>query len=178
MFTLPERFRTRTAAALSAVALLAIGGGIGAAAMRAATPVVAMAPGKPVSIASLAGLTQPLLGERIVTVSGKVAETYGNRFVLADASGRALVETGRGGSAMASGGQALTVQGHYEDGVLYARFILGADGTVTALRGGHGRHHRGRFDDDRRHDARGAQAEPVAGPLAPAPVPSASPTPG
>lgn len=176
MFTLPERFRTRTAAALGAVALVAIGGGIGAAAMRAATPVIAMAPGKPVSIASLPALTQPLLGERIVTVSGKVAETYGDRFVLADASGRALVETGRGGSALASGGQALTVQGHYEDGVLYARFILGADGTVTALRNGHGRRHKGHFDDGRRHDTHGERAEPVARP--PAPMPSASPTPG
>lgn len=165
MFTLPERFRTRTAALLGTVALLTTGGGIGAAAMRAATPVVAMAPGKPVSLASLAGLTLPLIGERVVTVSGKVADVYGSRFVLADASGRALIEAGHDGSALVATGQAVTVQGRYDAGVVHARFIVGADGLITALRDRRGAHRR----HGERHSGGRDQTEPVVAPPAPTP---------
>jgi hypothetical protein len=51
----------------------------------------------------------------IVTIKGKVAEVYGDRFILADGSGRAMVDTGHDATP-ATAGAALTVQGRYDDG--------------------------------------------------------------
>lgn len=143
MPTLPDRFRTRRWAIAAAVGLFLVGGLAGAATHRALAPVPAMAPGAAMPVADLAKLTTPLSGHRIATVRGTVAEVYGSRFVLSDTSGKALVETGGrpGAAALVSTGQQVTVQGGYKDGVLRAHFLVGADGQVTALHGGRGRHH-------------------------------------
>ncbi len=129
--------------ALAAVALLALGGGAGAVAMHATRPSVTMAPAAPVAIRSLAS-------GGIVTIRGRVAEIYGNKFIMADASGRALVETGREGEdgRLVTAGEPVTVQGRFERGFVHAGFLVGPDNKVTALgplggppHGGHGPRH-------------------------------------
>ena len=131
----PMRTRRRsTRTALLGAALLAVGVGGGATVARMSAPSVEMAPAKPVAITSLSD------SESIVTVRGKVAEVYGPAFILADGSGRTLVEAGRhrgmmsGDSALVAVGQTVTVQGHFRDGTIHASFLVGADGKVTALR--------------------------------------------
>ena len=131
-----RRFSTTTA--LVAAALLAVGVGGGATVAHMAAPSVEMAPANPVAIKSLSD------SDSIVTVRGEVAEVYGPAFIVADGSGRALVEAGRhrgflgggwgGDGALVAVGQTVTVQGHFRDGTIHASFLVGADGTVTALR--------------------------------------------
>ncbi|PTS89651.1 hypothetical protein DBR17_02935 [Sphingomonas sp. HMWF008] len=121
-------------AAVVATALLAVGVGGGATFAQMSGPAVEMAPATPVAIKGLSD------SESIVTVRGKVAEVYGGAFILADASGRALIETGpRHGfmgdaSPLVSVGQTVTVQGRFRDGTVHASFLVGADGKVMALR--------------------------------------------
>ncbi len=138
-----RRLRDRPRAALAAVALLALGGGAGAVAMHATRPSVTMAPAVPVAIRSLSS-------SGIVTIRGRVAEIYGNKFIIADASGRALVETGREGEdgRLVTAGEPVTVQGRFDRGFVHAAFLVGPDAKVVALgplggppHGGHGRRH-------------------------------------
>lgn len=150
--TISDRFRTRRWALAAAAGLLIVGGLAGAAVTRSLRPVPAMAPGAPVAIASLPTLTKPLVGHRIATVRGTVAEIYGNSFILADTSGRTMVSLGRHAdpASLVALKQQVTVQGRYADGVLRAGFLVGVDGQVTALGGGrhHGRDHGGRHGRD------------------------------
>lgn len=166
-------------AIVAAVALLGVGGAVGATAARLAGPAIEVAPLTPVTIASLKS------GEGLVTVRGKVAETYGSSFVLADGSGRTLVEGGPEASGRVSAGAPVTVQGWNRDGVLRATFLVSADGTVTALGPmGHGRgpRHggpdgpgpdgpgRGGPDGPGRAGRDGPPPPPIAAPVAPAPA--------
>ncbi|MDB5671907.1 MAG: hypothetical protein JWO25_2866, partial [Alphaproteobacteria bacterium] len=136
-----DRLRSGPGLALAGAALLAAGGALGAGAAVSTRPVVAMAPGAPVPIGSLAAASRPWLGEPVVTVRGRIAETYGHQFVLADGSGRTLVDIGPRGEAAArlAAGQAVTVQGRFDGGIVHARFLVGPDGRVAAL--GRGRGH-------------------------------------
>ena len=91
-------------------------------------PSAQMAPATPIAITAL-----PAWG--LVTVKGKVAEIFGNKFIVADDSGRALVETGpagEGGGVVAKD-EAVTVQGRTENGFIHATFVVRADGRVEAL---------------------------------------------
>ena len=130
----PPKRRFTATTALVAAALLAVGVGGGATVAHMSAPSVEMAPANPVAITSLAD------GDSIVTVRGKVAEVYGPAFILADGSGRALVEAGPhrgfmgGATSLVAVGQTVTVQGHFRDGTIHASFLVGADGKVTALR--------------------------------------------
>ena len=123
-----HRLRSPRSAALAAVALLAVGGGAGAVAMQATRPSVSMAPATPVAIRSLSS-------SGIVTVRGRVAEIYGNKFVIADATGRALVDTGREGEdgGLVTAGESVTVQGRFDRGFIHAAFLVGPDSKVLAL---------------------------------------------
>ncbi|BCA60603.1 hypothetical protein [Sphingomonas sp. HMP6] len=127
----PRRFSVQ--AALVATALLAVGVGGGATVAQMSGPSIEMAPATPVAIK---GLSE---GDSIVTVRGKVAEVYGRAFILADGSGRALVEAGRHRGFMADAsplvrvGQTVSVQGRFQGGTIHAAFLVGADGKVTAL---------------------------------------------
>lgn len=116
------------AAVIAAAALLALGGGAGAIAVRAMRPSVTMAPVIPVTIRSL-----PSSG--IVTIRGRIAEVYGNKFVMADPTGRALVDTGREGEGggLVTAGEPVTVQGRSEAGFVRAAFLIGPDGKTIAL---------------------------------------------
>ncbi|TPG07514.1 hypothetical protein EAH84_14480 [Sphingomonas oligophenolica] len=118
-----------------------MGGGAGAVAMQATRPSVSMAPATPVAIRSLSS-------SGIVTIRGRVAEIYGNKFVMQDASGRALVDTGREGQdgRLVTAGEPVTVQGRFDRGFVHAAFLVGPDNKVVALgplggpRDGPGRH--------------------------------------
>ncbi len=123
-------FRSRPAILGAALGLLVVGGGAGALAVEANRPSVTMAPATPVAIRTLTNDD-----DSIVTIRGRVAEIYGDKFVMADASGRALVETGRDGEdgTLVGVGQPVTVQGRFDRGSLHAAFLVGADGKVKAL---------------------------------------------
>lgn len=169
-----QRLRNPRSAALAAIVLLAVGGGAGAVAMQATRPSVTMAPATPVAIRSLAA-------SGIVTVRGRVAEIYGNKFILADASGRALVDTGREGEGggLVITGEPVTVQGRFDRGFVHAAFLVGPDNKVTALGPLTGPH-----DGPGRHGPRhgpgdgpdapppGADRDGLAPPAAPAPAPA------
>lgn len=103
--------------ALGAVGLsLAQGGGV------TITPVA------PVAISALAS-------SGATAAKGEVAEVFGNKFVLQDGTGRALVETGREGEGgrLVAKGETVTVQGRFDKGFLHARLITHADGSKVAL---------------------------------------------
>ena len=78
--------------------------------------------------------------DTMISVKGEVAEIFGNKFVLQDASGRALVDTGpRGdGRMVAAKGEALTVQGRFDRGVIRAEVVVHADGRNEAFGPPHG----------------------------------------
>ncbi len=126
----PHRRRSSRLAftGVAAVALLALGIAGGAGAMKLAKPSVEMAPMAPVAIATLPD------GD-LVTIKGKVAEVFGNKFVLQDASGRALVETGPSGEngKLVTVNEEISVQGRFDDGFLHASFLVHPDGKIEAL---------------------------------------------
>jgi len=126
--------RSRSKFGLIAAGLLAIGGAGGAITVAATRPSATMAPAVPVAITALKS------SDGIVTIRGRVDQIYGNKIVLADASGRALVDLGREGEdgTLVAAGQAVTVQGRFDRGFLRAAFLVGADGKVTALGPVHG----------------------------------------
>lgn len=160
--------------ALVGAGLLALGGAAGAVVMAESRPSVTMAPVQPIAISTLAS-------DEIVTIRGRVAEIYGNKFVMADGSGRALVETGRAGEdgKLVTIGEPVTVQGRFEHGVVRAAFLVAPDNKITALgpidgprrgrRGPGGRH-----GDDRGPDRDGPMPAPRDAAALPAVPPPAA----
>lgn len=124
----PARFGPRSKLGIAAVALLSLGGAAGAVVMAETRPSVAMAPATPVTIRSLSA-------DGVVTIRGRVAEIYGNKFIMADASGRMLVDTGREGDdrQLVTAGEAVTVQGRLDRGFIHAAFLVGPNNNVIAL---------------------------------------------
>jgi hypothetical protein len=156
--TRPRRtFPLRTT--VIAVALMGAGGAIGATAARMAGPSIEMAPVRPVAIASLSG-------DGLVTVKGQVGDVFGPMFVLADGSGRTLVDGGPHGveAGLIRSGAPVTIQGWYRRGIVRASFLVGADGKVTALGPMHGPHDRPghRHGDHDDPPQRGAETAPPA----------------
>jgi hypothetical protein len=109
--------------------LLAIGGVAGGVVGHHMHPPVAMAPLHPVAIRDLAN------SQGIVVVKGRVAESFGSRFVVDDGTGRTLVDTGPRGrdGALAPLGAALTVQGRFDRGAFHPDYLVDASGTVVPL---------------------------------------------
>jgi uncharacterized protein YdeI (BOF family) len=108
-------------------------------------PTPEMAPLTPVAISAMPATS-------LVTIKGKVAEIYGNKFVLQDDSGKALVETGRAGEdgALVTKDEAVTVQGRFDDGFVHASYLVRQDGRTEALRPPKGPPHRRFADFDHR----------------------------
>lgn len=73
-----------------------------------------------------------------VAVKGDVADIFGNKFVVQDGSGRALVDTGPRGEnrPVVTRGETITVQGRFDRGIIRAQLIAHADGRNEAF--GHG----------------------------------------
>ncbi|RWX81089.1 hypothetical protein EPK99_01795 [Neorhizobium lilium] len=144
----PHKNRTRRRAAfgITAFAILALGAAAGAGAMKLASPSIELAPMTPVAISSMQDWS-------LVTVKGKVAEVFGNKFIVQDDSGRALVETGPSGESGTLVGlaEAVSVQGRFEHGFLHATYIVRQDGSIEVLgpAGGPPRH--GPLEDMLRH---------------------------
>jgi hypothetical protein len=144
----PHSHRTRRLApfGVTAFAILALGAAAGAGAMKLTRPSMELAPMTPVAISAMPDWS-------LVTVKGKVAEVFGNKFIVQDDSGRALVETGPAGEGgkLVGLNEAVSVQGRFERGFLHPSFIVRQDGSVEALgpAGGPPRH--GPLEDLLRH---------------------------
>lgn len=120
--------RGRTAA-LSA-GLLIIGAVVGAGALRVAGGIPRQASFvlQPSPVASMSEWTP-------AAIKGQVAEVFGNKFIIADASGRALVETGREGEGgrLVKPNETVTVQGRFERGFVHASVIQHEDGRADLV---------------------------------------------
>ncbi len=70
-----------------------------------------------------------------VAIKGDVAEVFGNKFVVQDGSGRALVDTGPRGEnrTVVAKGETVTVQGRFDRGVVHADVLSHADGRNEAF---------------------------------------------
>lgn len=152
---------------------LAIGAAGGASAVSLTRPGVEMAPTVATPVAKLAS------GNGVVTVKGRVAEVYGDRFVVQDATGRTMVDAGR--DASVTKGAPVQVQGRYDDGQLRASYLVDANGKVTPVgppppRPGHGPKDRGP-DGARGPGGPGAPCAPGAVPPPPPPADGSAPPP-
>jgi uncharacterized protein YdeI (BOF family) len=177
MVDMSKLMSRRATLGLGGAALLVLGAAGGGAVAHMARPPVEMAPANAVAISSLAQRAG------IVTVKGRVAEVYGDRFVIADASGRTMVDAGRAGRDVQAGAP-VTVQGRYDNGQLRASFMVDRNGMVEPVGPRHGRRfeHRGPEGRDGpegrgRHDGRegadrdGPPPAPGCGPAAPGVAP-------
>ncbi|GGB31463.1 hypothetical protein GCM10011380_21030 [Sphingomonas metalli] len=124
---LTDRIGRRQRVAIAAAALLGIGAAGGAGAVSLTRPSIEMAPTIATPVAKLAG------SSGIVTVRGRVAESYGDRFVVQDATGRTLVAAPRTDASSFTRGQPVLVQGRFDDGQLRARFLVDGSGTVREV---------------------------------------------
>src|ERR1700722_19589333 len=123
----PTRFRPfrsgKRSPALFAPLLVAfaIGGGVTAATLQARRPSLVML--TPAPITSMHDWSE-------VAVKGQVAEIFGNKFIVQDDSGRALVDTGRSGETanLVAKSETVTVQGRFEHGSIHAQAISHPDG--------------------------------------------------
>ncbi|MGR9212134.1 hypothetical protein ACU8KG_13240 [Rhizobium leguminosarum] len=144
---MPPGYRRRRLAipVIAAAVALVIGAGGGASAVKMMRPTPEMAPLTPVAISAMPASS-------LITIKGKVAEIYGNKFVLQDDSGKALVETGRAGEgrALVTRDEAVTVQGRFDDGFVHASYLVRQDGRTEALRPPKGPPHRRFADFDHR----------------------------
>jgi uncharacterized protein YdeI (BOF family) len=70
-----------------------------------------------------------------VAVKGEVADVFGNKFIVQDGSGRALVDTGPRGEdrTLVAKGETVTVQGRFDRGVIHAQILAHADGRNEAF---------------------------------------------
>lgn len=104
----------------------AAGGAAGLSLARNGT--VTPTPIAPVSILALAP-------SEATAIRGEVAEIFGNKFVVQDPTGRALVETGPAGDSgkLVAKGEGVTVQGRFGNGFLHARVLTHGDGRKELL---------------------------------------------
>lgn len=123
-----KRTRRMAAFGVTAFAILALGAAAGAGAMKLTRPPVELAPMTPVAISSMQDSS-------LLTVKGKVAEIFGNKFIVQDESGRALVETGPSGDSgkLVNLHEAVSVQGRFERGFLHATYIVRQDGSIQTV---------------------------------------------
>ncbi|WP_244646567.1 hypothetical protein [Sphingomonas sp. CFBP 8760] len=122
----------RTRMGLTAAALVAAGAAGGAGAVSMTRPAVTMAPTVATPIARLAA------SSGVVTVKGRVAEIYGDRMIVQDATGRTMVAGNREVAATLTRGSAVMVQGRYDDGQLRAAYLVDPAGQVTEVGPRHG----------------------------------------
>lgn len=114
--------------AIGGALLVALGAAGGAGAVEMTRPAVEMAPVTPVTIGSL-----PARADKLVTIKGRVAERYGDRFTITDGSGKTMVDSGRRQLAAATPGAPLIVQGRYRDGQLRASYVVDRSGDIEAV---------------------------------------------
>ncbi|MGF6157298.1 uncharacterized protein YdeI (BOF family) [Ensifer sp. KUDG1] len=142
----PQRRKHYVALGIAAFTMLAIGAAAGAGAMKLTRPGVELAPVTPVAISAMADSS-------LVTVKGKVAEVFGNKFIVQDDSGRALVETGPEGEGekIVAPSEIVTVQGRFDDGFIRGSYIVHQDGRTELLGPGGRPPHRRPLEDALKH---------------------------
>lgn len=116
----------RAAMAAGAAVLVALGAAGGAGAVQATRPTIEMAPTVQTPIARLASTSG------VVTVRGRVAQVYGDHLLVRDGSGQALIAAGREARGAVGVGQAVMVQGRYDDGQMRASYLVDQGGHVVA----------------------------------------------
>jgi uncharacterized protein YdeI (BOF family) len=120
------RMSRSSAIAVGAVAALLIAGAaLGAGGTRLAQN------WQPQSVMLLQPVSIDKMTERSpVAIKGDVVEIFGNKFIVQDASGRALVDTGPRGEdrTIVAKGETVTVQGRFDDGIVHADVLAHADG--------------------------------------------------
>jgi hypothetical protein len=113
----------RRSPALFAALLVAfaLGGGVTATALQVRRPTLLML--TPAPIKSMRDWSE-------VAVKGQVAEVFGNKFIVQDDSGRALVDTGPTGESgkLVVKSETITVQGRFEHGSIHAQALSHSDG--------------------------------------------------
>ena len=136
-------------AAAALVATLLLGAAAGALGMKTMAHGERQALLPPVAINAMADGS-------LVAVKGKVVEMFGGKFIVADSSGRALIDTGpfENGKPLVAPDEDVTVQGRFDDGFVQAGLVIHADGRVDELRPPHGRPHPPK--PDHRHEDRDA----------------------
>jgi uncharacterized protein YdeI (BOF family) len=117
----PNRLKRSPALFATLLVAFAIGGGVTAAALQARRPSLVML--TPAPITSMHDWSE-------VAVRGQVAEIFGNKFIVQDDSGRALVDAGRPGESgqLVAKSESVTVQGRFEHGFIHAEVISHPDG--------------------------------------------------
>ncbi|WP_348976851.1 hypothetical protein [Sphingomonas sp. VNH70] len=167
---------TGTAKVALGVAIgLGLGAAGGAGAVSLTRPSVEMAPTVATPVAKLGD------SSGVVTVKGRVAEVYGDRFVVQDATGRTMVDAGR--DAAPTRGAPVQVQGRYDDGQLRASYLVDGAGKVTPVGpppprpGRHGPGHDGPAAGPGAPCAPGAVPPPPPAGAVPPPPPGAGVTP-
>ncbi len=120
------------------VGMLLVGAVAGAVAMRLSHRDERQALLPPVAINAMAD-------DSLVAVKGKVAEIFGNKFIISDSTGRTLVDVGPegGDTALVAQNEEVTVQGRFDDGFVHAGMVIHGNGRVDELRPPHphGPHH-------------------------------------
>jgi hypothetical protein len=113
-----------------AIAILVAGAALGAggtrlALNRAPQPVMLLEP------AAIGDLRENMP----IAVKGAVVDIFGNKFVIQDATGRALVDTGPRGEdrRIVAKGETVTVQGRFDNGIVHAQLVAHADGRNEAF---------------------------------------------
>ena len=124
--TAPRR-RARRGLVVGAIAAPLALGAVGLSLAQNGQP-GSLTPVAPVAVSALAP-------SGAIAAKGEVAEIFGNKFVIQDGTGRALVETGREGEdgKLVDKGETVTVQGRFEHGFLHARIVTRADGRQVVL---------------------------------------------
>jgi uncharacterized protein YdeI (BOF family) len=146
----------------AAAAILVVGAGIGATAFGLTRS------GERVQFNQSLETTQisALADSDAIELQGKVVEIYGNKFIIEDGSGRALVETGRLGEDgdLVTKDEVLIVQGRFDDGFLHATALQHADGKIVELRAGPPPHERAHRGEGPGHDGPGRAGPDRDGP--------------
>lgn len=164
----PARPRRRNALiGVSLVAAIAIGALGGAGASRLAHRFMP----QQVMLLQPAAIGQ-MKPDTMVAAKGKVAELFGNKFILDDGSGRVLVDTGPQGdrAPVADKDETVTVQGHFDRDQIHAQLLVRANGDTLAF--GPPPPHGPKGPKGPREADRGPPRPPEAGPDAPPPPPA------
>ena len=123
----PRRRRLVGVALVAAIAVGAVGGAFASRVAHRYMPqqVMLLQPGA-------IGQMKP---DTIVAAKGKVAELFGNKFILDAGSGRVLLDTGPHGdrAPAADKDETVTVQGHFDRGQIHAQLLVRANGDTLAF---------------------------------------------
>ena len=125
----PAARRSQLPVVLPALGFIALGAAAATGVLAVSMPRDSTVLSAPTPIATLAPSSQ-------AAVKGRVAEIFGNKFVIQDPTGRALVETGRRGEdgTLVARDETVTVQGRFEHGFVHGEVLVREDGRAESLR--------------------------------------------